>query len=302
MGADGGEFTNVDLTLRNAFGADFGKISYSRLDGGSNCRIGGVCIFTYTADLGFDGNYALGADAVNDSGASDWKASDTSILITLDKQSSDADPFKDIAGNAAEKDIISVYQYGVTAGSECTAKGKPVKQCTKKGDMVYLPNNPVTREQMATFLYREAGSFPIDSTWPLPFVDVTASNVFKEYIRWLIHTGITAGTDATHYSPKKSVTRGQMVAFLYALAGRPAIADKSVSFVDVKPDNMFFDQIAWASKLGITSGYECTAKGKPVKQCTKKGDTVFQPSKSVTRGQMATFLMRFLDKGEYSGS
>jgi hypothetical protein len=154
---------------------------------------------------------------------------------------------------------------------------------------------------MATFLYREAGSFPIDSTWSLPFVDVPASNGFREYIRWLVHTGITSGTDTTHYSPKKSVTRGQMVAFLYALAGRPAIADPSVNFKDVT-GNPFITQIAWASKIGITSGYECTAKGKPVKQCTKKGDTVFQPSRSVTRSQMATFLMRFLDKGEYSGS
>jgi hypothetical protein len=288
--------TKIQFQYINAFGSTT-LFEFTPAQGGSNCIVGGTCIFD--VNLGFDGLYTVSAQTMTDGVLSGWVQDHTPFALALPKKQS-GNPFKDIAGATGESQIISVYEYGVTSGSECTAPGKPVKQCTKKGDRVYLPNNPVTRAQMSTFLYNTAGSPAIDKGWDFPFDDVPSTNGFKEYIRWLVHTGITSGTDATHYSPNKSVTREQMVGFLYRLAGSPAVSSTSVSFKDVS-SSVFKTQIAWASQVGITSGYTCTAKGKPTKACTKAGDTVFQPSKSVTRAQMATFLMAFLDRGQYLG-
>lgn len=50
-----------------------------------------------------------------------------------------------------------------------------------------------------------------------PFVDVQEGKSYFEAVTWALANGITNGTDATHFSPDKPCTRGQMVTFLKRL-------------------------------------------------------------------------------------
>lgn len=56
-----------------------------------------------------------------------------------------------------------------------------------------------------------------------PFTDVKTGSYYADAVQWAWENGITAGTDATHFSPDKPVTRGEMVVFLqrlYELLGK----------------------------------------------------------------------------------
>ena len=50
-----------------------------------------------------------------------------------------------------------------------------------------------------------------------PFVDVKEGKSYYEAVLWAVANGITKGTDATHFSPDKPCTRGQMVTFLHRM-------------------------------------------------------------------------------------
>lgn len=51
-----------------------------------------------------------------------------------------------------------------------------------------------------------------------PFTDVKTGSYYADAVQWAWENGITAGTDATHFSPDKPCTRGQMVVFLKRIA------------------------------------------------------------------------------------
>ncbi|MEM8705737.1 MAG: S-layer homology domain-containing protein, partial [Actinomycetota bacterium] len=87
----------------------------------------------------------------------------------------------------------------------------------------YSPGANVTRAQMAAFLWRFAGRMPSDVA--TPFTDVPDGAWYAEAVSWLLENGITQGTSATTFSPGANVTRAQMAAFLWRLAGRPDPGD-----------------------------------------------------------------------------
>lgn len=92
---------------------------------------------------------------------------------------------------------------GITAGTSATT---------------FSPDDVVTRAQMATFLWRMEGS---PNAPAAGFGDVPRGSYFSRAVDWLLHRGITTGTSPTTFSPNGAVTRAQMAAFLYRLAGRP---------------------------------------------------------------------------------
>jgi hypothetical protein len=125
------------------------------------------------------------------------------------------------------------------------------------------------------------------------FKDISSQSAdFKASITWAYQYGITTGTDDTHFAPKKATNRGQMALFLWRIAGKPAISSSLPNPFKDNTNAVTKDAVRWLVSTGVTTGYECTAKGKPAKACTKKGDLVYQPSKSVTRAQMAMFMYR----------
>lgn len=143
-------------------------------------------------------------------------------------------------------------------------------------DTTFSPDAPVTRAQMATFLWRFAGGPGFaGSQPPHGFVDVPEGAYFDEPVAWLKESGITRGTSASTFSPGETVTRAQMAAFVWRFAGEPAgIAH---SFVDV-PEGAYFDQaVGWMSETGITTG---------------TSDTTYSPERTLNRAQAVTFLWR----------
>ncbi|MEZ5382029.1 MAG: S-layer homology domain-containing protein [Microthrixaceae bacterium] len=136
----------------------------------------------------------------------------------------------------------------------------------------FSPGGTTTRGQAAAFLWRMEGE---PSATPHPFDDVVAGWQ-QGPVSWMFATGITTGTTATTYSPDDSVTRGQLAALLYRLAGEPGGAPPH-PFGDV---SAAWQQapVSWMFANGITTG---------------TSQTEFSPDEPVTRGQVATFLYRY---------
>lgn len=77
----------------------------------------------------------------------------------------------------------------------------------------FSPNTACTRAQAVTFLWRATGSktgYKLEG-----FEDVREMDYYAQAVAWASATGVTSGTDKTHFSPRKECTRGQIVTFLY---------------------------------------------------------------------------------------
>ena len=138
----------------------------------------------------------------------------------------------------------------------------------------FSPNAGCTRAQVVTFLWRAAGSPDVSAK--VNFVDVSESSVYYKAIKWAVANGITKGTDATHFSPNATCTRGQVATFMYRAAGEPAVSG-SGSFSDVASGSYCYNAVQWAVANGITKGTDATH---------------FSPNATCTRGQVVTFLYR----------
>ncbi len=105
--------------------------------------------------------------------------------------------------------IEQLYADGITKGCSTTP-------------LLYCPESPVTRAEMAVFLMRTIKG--ADYTPPAPtglFADVPAGYWAAGWIEALYHEGITTGcgTSPLRYCPEDSVTRAQMAAFLVRAFG-----------------------------------------------------------------------------------
>jgi hypothetical protein len=151
----------------------------------------------------------------------------------------------------------------------------------------YCPDAEVTRDQMAVFLLRGvhgAGYQPSVATGTL-FVDVAATNVFGKWIEQLAREGVTGGcaTSPSLYCPDAGVTRGQMAVFLLRAkhgGGYQPPPATGTMFTDVPVTHTFGGWIEQLAREGITGG------------C---GSTTYCPEATITRGQMAVFLVRAFD-------
>ena len=82
-----------------------------------------------------------------------------------------------------------------------------------------------------------------------PFVDVSEEDEFFGPVMWAYYhqpVQITNGTDETHFTPDKTVTRGQAVRFLWNAAGQPAPKDTKNPFVDNKSGKFYYSAVLWA--------------------------------------------------------
>lgn len=127
-----------------------------------------------------------------------------------------------------------------------------------------------------TFLWRAAGS-PRPVSTVNPFTDVHYGDYFYQAVLWAVENGITMGTSATTFSPDATVTRAQVVTFLWRANGQPAAWNSG--FTDVSADAYYAKAVAWAVQNGITTG---------------TGFGVFSPDAACTRAQIVTFLYRYL--------
>ena len=144
------------------------------------------------------------------------------------------------------------------------------------GRFTFSPNAACTRAQTVTFLWRAAGS-PRPVSTVNPFTDVHYGDYFYQAVLWAVENGITMGTSATTFSPDVTVTRAQVVTFLWRANGQPAAWNSG--FTDVSADAYYEKAVAWAVENGITTG---------------TGFGVFSPDAACTRAQIVTFLYRYL--------
>jgi hypothetical protein len=177
--------------------------------------------------------------------------------------------FADDDGSVHEADIEAIAAAGITAG------------CDDRFP-VFCPVEPVTRGQMAAFLFR---SFSI----PLSDADAFEDDdgiVFESEINALAASGITNGCNPpanTRYCPDRPVRRGEMAAFLSRVMGLPGLNPEPQTDFDDSTGSVFRLDIGRLAEAGVTKG------------CNPPENTDFCPNDSVTREQMASFLLRALD-------
>ncbi len=110
------------------------------------------------------------------------------------------------------------------------------------------------------------------------FADIADGSYYEDAVDWAVKSGITKGTDNTHFSPNGICTRAQAVTFLWRAAGSPEPESDVMPFTDVTADSYYYNAVLWAVENGITKGTD---------------DTVFSPDMTCSRAQIVTFLWRF---------
>ena len=137
---------------------------------------------------------------------------------------------------------------------------------------------------LSTFAVIPGSEVPEEQT--NPFTDVYESDYYYDAVLWAVANGVTNGTSATTFGPNVTVTRAQMVTFLWRAYGSPE-ATGANPFTDVSTSDYYYDAVLWAVENGITVG---------------TSDTTFSPDAPVTRAQAVTFQWRAAGSPVVSGS
>ena len=185
-------------------------------------------------------------------------ASKVEIKATFVKEV-ETSPFSDVSTSAYYYEAVKwAQEKGITGGI---------------GNGLFGPNQPCTRAQIVTFLWRAAGS-PEPKTMS-SFADVSMDAYYAKAVAWAVENSITTGTGDGKFSPDATCTRAQSVTFLFRAIGK--LVDSKAEFSDVLTDSYYANAVAWAVENGVTNGI---------------GDGLFGPDNSCTRAQIVTFLFR----------
>ena len=228
---------------------------------------------TVTITVKPDSGYVLETISVTDKNGNDLKLTDKSngkytftmpaskveIKVTFMEDNSVLNFFYDVPNDAYYYEAVKwAAENGITGGV---------------GNSLFAPNQPCTRAQIVTFLWRAAGS-------PEPknmsnFSDVPADSYYAKAVAWAVENGITTGTGDGKFSPDATCTRAQSVTFLFRAS--KASANGAPAFSDVAATAYYAEAVKWATDNGITNGI---------------GDNLFGSDNDCTRAQIVTFLYR----------
>ena len=176
-----------------------------------------------------------------------------------------------LKGHWAASYIVRLYNAGITGG--CSAS-----------PLLYCPSKGVTRAEMAIFLLR--GIHGSSYTPPAVgastgFDDVPTTHWAAAWIKQLAAENITSGCGGNNFCPANIVTRDQMSIFLlkakYTSSYVPPAVGASTGFSDVPTTHW---AAAWIKQLAAEN------------ISTGCGSGIFCPGSSVTRDQMAVFLVK----------
>ncbi len=145
---------------------------------------------------------------------------------------------------------------------------------------LFKPNDPCSRGQIITFIWRAEGE-PAVANKESKFKDVDAKEFYYKPMLWGVEKGIINGLTETKFGPDDTCTRGQIVTMLWRAMGKPQVTNKEHSFVDVDAKEFYYEPVLWAVEKGITTG---------------KTSTTFAPNANVNRGETVTFLYRAYKK------
>ena len=171
-------------------------------------------------------------------------------------------PFDDVpSGKFYVDPVLWAVENGITNGVD---------------NLHFAPDQTCNRAQTVTFLWRANGS-PEPTVTETPFTDINEKSYYYKAVLWAVENGITNGMTPTTFEPDRTVTRGQVVTFLWRNAGEPATECWENDFTDVHNNSFFSVPVQWAVEKGITTGMT---------------PTTFVPDNGCTRGQIVTFLCR----------
>ncbi|MBQ9815452.1 MAG: S-layer homology domain-containing protein [Lachnospiraceae bacterium] len=133
------------------------------------------------------------------------------------------------------------------------------------------------------------------------FKDVTdSSKYWFNPVYWAAERGITNGyqTEADRengkygtFGTEENCTRGQLMVFLWRMAGKPSVSGVTNPFSDVKKSALgstYYNAILWGYSTGITKGYK------------ENGKQYFKPNEPIARKDIMIMIYRFADKPTWS--
>lgn len=162
------------------------------------------------------------------------------------------------------------------------------RQLIQGYDGKYSPNDPMTRSQLVTILWRAEGS-------PEPkgladFTDLT-QDWYKKPVAWAQENGVMNGVGEGRFDPEGTVTREQLATVLHRLAGSPMDAMLFTQFYDADyPDSGEISGFAkqavyWSIYRQVYCGESSLNVGKTL-----------DPKEPASRGQIAVMIVRYLDR------
>ena len=172
-------------------------------------------------------------------------------------------PFSDVSTSAYYYEAVKWAQKkGITGGI---------------GNGLFGPNQPCTRAQIVTFLWRAAGSPVVN--YVMNMTDVAEDAYYAEAVRWALSEGITTGTTENTFSPDSECTRAQAVAFLFRYAASEAVTLQEL--------------VSGFSDADSVPGYALPAMNWALAEEIVQGNgSKLMPNDSCTRAQIVTFLFR----------
>ena len=172
-------------------------------------------------------------------------------------------PFSDVSTSAYYYEAVKWAQKkGITGGI---------------GNGLFGPNQPCTRAQIVTFLWRAAGSPVVN--YAMNMSDVPEGSYYAEAVRWALSEGIATGTTENTFSPDSECTRAQAVAFLFRYAASEAVTLQEL--------------VSGFSDADSVPGYALPAMNWALAEEIVQGNgSKLMPNDSCTRAQIVTFLFR----------
>ena len=237
---------------------------------------------TVTITVKPDSGYVLETISVTDKNGNDLKLTDKSngkytftmptskveIKVTFMEDNSVLNFFYDVPNDAYYYEAVKwAAENGITGGV---------------GNSLFAPNQPCTRAQIVTFLWRAAGSPVVN--YLMPFTDVDEGAYYAEAVRWAVSCGIVTGLTETTFGTNGVCTRAQAAAMIYRCAqaqgkGFTGAWMFHLPFTDVP--EWAYESVAWCYMNGVTTGVS---------------ETSFAPDNDCTRAQIVTFLWRAFSK------
>ena len=172
-------------------------------------------------------------------------------------------PFSDVSTSAYYYEAVKwAQEKGITGGI---------------GNGLFGPNQPCTRAQIVTFLWRATGSPVVN--YAMNMSDVPEGSYYAEAVRWALSEGITTGTTENTFSPDSECTRAQAVAFLFRYAASEAVTLQEL--------------VSGFSDADSVPGYALPAMNWALAEEIVQGNgSKLMPNDSCTRAQIVTFLFR----------
>ncbi len=148
-----------------------------------------------------------------------------------------------------------------------------------KGKQTFAPDALLTRGEMVTILYRNAGSPAVDSAASFP--DVAATDFYANAAAWAKAEGLVKGNPDGTFGGKTPISREQFVTILYRLTNPSAGSGSLDAFSDA----------------GTVSAYARSAMEWAVGEGYIKGSgNKLTPRTSIKRSEAVTILYRYLSK------